>query len=312
MNPQLPNFVDGQEGIFFDMADDDYRKASGISNSMLKALALDGAEPGSPAHFLQSFKDPQTDSDALFVGRMVHSRILTPDVPLPGIVEIPAEYPAPADCSAVKTKKCKPGDMLKWFGGATYCKQWLAAQKAAGLRPMDKSDIEMMDGIVNAVANHPICKVAFKEGKSEVSLFKRYHRNGGMILKKGRLDWISPGPAIVDIKTCQDARACEFDRVIWTRRYYVAASYYLDLYNELHPDDQKTNFIIVAVEKFAPYAIQVFDLNPTDLRDGRDEYKRNLALVMECMKQGEWPAYPDTIQPIKMRAPYNRKTILQD
>ena len=308
----LPNFIEGDEGVFENLPDPDYRKAAGVSNSMLKNIAMDGAEPGSPAHFVQSFNDPSTDSDALFFGRMVHSRILTPDAPLPGVVAIPENYPAPANCSAVKQKKCQPGDPLPWHGAANYCKDWLAAQEAAGIRPMSTTQIGDMSGVVNAVVTHPICQVAFAEGKPEVSLFKRYHRDNGMVLRKARLDWVPPGPALPDIKTCLDARKVEFDRVIWSRRYYVQAAYYLDLWNELNPDDQKTNFVFIAVEKFAPYNVQVFDVDPRDIDDGRREYQRNLALVMHCLKYGEWPGYPVGIQPIKMRVPNNRKTLLPD
>ncbi len=305
----LPNFIQGEEGVFYDLPDADYRKAPGVSNSMLKNIALDGEEPGSPAHFVEAFNTPNTDSDALFMGRMIHSRILTPDAPLPGVVAIPENYPAPANCSAVKQKKCLPGDPLPWHGAANYCKDWLVAQEKAGIRPMSATQIGDMSGMVNAIVRHPTCQLAFAEGKSEVSLFKQYHRDNGMVLRKARLDWVSPGPALADIKSCQDARALEFDRVLWTRRYYVQAAYYLDLWNELNPNDQKTNFVFMAVEKFAPYNIQIFDLDPRDLEDGRREYQRNLALIMQCLKDGHWPGYPTEIQPIKMRQPFNRKNL---
>lgn len=308
----LPNFTDGQEGVFENLPDPDYRKASGISNSMLKAIALDGEEPGSPAHFVQSFNDPDTDTDALFLGRCVHSKILTPNEPLPGFIQIPETYPAPADCSAVKQKKAMPGDPLPWHGAAKYCKQWLAAAAAVGQRALSESQIKTMEGVVCAIANDPTCQIIFKNGKSEVSLFKQYHRDNRMILRKARLDWVSPGTALVDIKTCQDARACEFDSVLWKRRYYVQAAYYLDIWNKLNPDDIKTQFVFIAVEKAAPYAIQIFQLEECDIENGRYEYRRNLALVMECMTTGVWPGYPDGVQKIKMRAPYNRKSILQD
>ena len=305
----LPNFIDGKEGVFYDLPDGDYRKASGISNSMLKNIALDGEEPGSPAHFVQAFKDPSTDSDALFFGRMVHSRILTPGEPLPGVIEIPATYPAPADCSAVKQKKAQPGDPLPWHGAAKHCKQWLQAQVTAGLRPMTIEQIEAMDGVVNAIANDETCQIIFKDGKPEVSVFKRHQ---GRILRKARMDWVHPGLCLVDVKTCQDARACEFDRTLWARRYYVQAAYYLDLWNECNPGDQKTNFVFIAVEKAAPYAIQIFDVDAQDLENGRREYRRNLALAMQCMESGIWPGYPQGVQPIKMRAPFNRKTLLPE
>jgi len=290
----LPNFTDGQEGVFYDLPDADYRKASGVSNSMLKHIALTGEEPGSPAHFVQSFKDPDVDSEALFMGRIIHSRILTPGEPLPGIVAIPETYTN------------EKGEVKPWSGNAKICKNWLSSQASAGLRPMKVEDIQKMDGVVSAIIGDPTCKTIFEEGKAEVSLFKQYHRNGGMVLRKARLDWVSPGAALVDIKSCQDARAIDFDSVIWKRRYYVQAAYYLDLWNELNPDDQKSNFVFIAVEKFAPYAIQIFDLDAGDIGKGRREYQRNLSLVIECIKSGEWPGYPDGVQPIKMRKPYNR------
>jgi hypothetical protein len=305
----LPDFTGGDEGVFYDMPDEVYRKSPGVSNSMLKAISSDGEDPGSPAHFLAQFSYPQEDTDALFMGRYIHSRILTPDAPLPGIVEIPDTYPAPANCSAVKQKKVQPGDPLPWHGAATYCKQWEADQVANGNRPMKAADIEKIDGVVNAIAAHPTCKVIFENGTSEVSLFKRYHNGNGMILRKARLDWVPPGTALVDVKTCLDARAVKFARTLWNRRYFVQAAIYLTLWNELNPHDQKTNFVFVAVEKFAPYGIQIFDVSQEDIRAGNWEWRRNLALVIECMKRGEWPAYPTETQTIKMQAPYGTALI---
>lgn len=297
----LPNFIDGKEGVFYDLPDPDYRAASGVSNSMLKNIALDGEEPGSPAHFVAAFNDPTMDSDALFFGRMVHSRILTPGEPLPGMIEYPENY---ADE--------KTGEAKKWNGNSKVCKRWEAEQEAAGLRPMKAAEIRAMDGVVNAITSDPMCQKAFADGKAEVSLFKPYHTANGMVLRKARLDWVSPGYALVDIKTCQDARTFDFDGVLWKRRYYVQAAYYLDLWNELNPDDQKTNFIFIAVEKSSPHAIQIFDMDPTDLDSGRREYRRNLSTIIQCMKTGEWPGYPTGIQAIRMRAPYNRKSVLPD
>ena len=296
----LPNFTDGQEGVIYDLPDADYRSASGISNSMLKNVALDGEEPGSPAHFVASFLDPQTDTDALFMGRSVHQRILTPNEPLPGVVAVPETYTN------------EKGEVKPWSGNAKVCKNWLEAQKQAGLRPLKQEQIDAMDGVVNAIAQNETCKLAFKEGKAEVSLFKRWSNQNGTILRKARLDWVCPGAALVDIKTCLDARACEFDRVLWARRYYVQAAYYLDVWNELNPDDQKTDFVFIAVEKFPPFAVQLFAVDQSDIDNGRREYRRNLSLVIECLKTGVWPAYPEGVQPIKMRAPFNRKTLIQE
>lgn len=271
-----------------------------MSNSMLKHIAMDGEEPGSPAHFIAAFDNPVEDTDALFVGRMVHSRILTPGEPLPGIVAYPETY-------TNEKNEVKP-----WSGNAKVCQAWKATQVAAGLRPMKPDAIRAMDGVVNAVTEDPTCKIAFREGKSEVSVFKRFHTEQGMVLRKARMDWVCPGPALVDIKTCQDARACEFDRVLWARRYYVQAAYYLDLWNACNPSDKKDHFVFIAVEKSAPHSIQLFAMDTTDIENGRREYRRNLGLLIHCMKLNAWPGYPQGVQPIKMRVPYNRTSVLPD
>lgn len=296
----LPNFTDGKEGVFYDLPDADYRKAPGVSNSMLKNIALDGDEPGSPAHFAAAFHDPTEDTDALFFGRMVHSRILTPCDPLPGIVAYPETYTN------------EKGEIKPWSGNAKVCKAWIEAQEAAGLRPMKPDAIRAMDGVVNAITKDTTCEIAFRNGKAEVSVFKQHHTANGMVLRKARMDWVPPGPALVDIKTCQDARACEFDRVLWSRRYYVQAAFYLDLWNECNPDDKKDYFVFVVVEKSAPHAIQLFAMDPTDIESGRREYRRNLSLVIQCINSGEWPGYPQGVQPIKMREPSNRKSLLPE
>lgn len=312
MTPTL-NFTTGTEGAFDDMSDADYRAAAGVSNSMLTHIAPDGEEAGSPAHFIEALTHPQPDSDALFTGRMVHSMILTPGAPLPGIVEIPETYPAPASHLDVKSGAIKAGDPLKWTGNAKFCKAWLAHSEAAGLRPVKTEQREAIEGMVKAVADDPNCQIIFKRGKPEVSLFKRYYRGDGMILRKGRVDWVPPGPILPDIKSCQDARQCDFASVIFKRRYYVQAAYYLDLHNDLHPDDQKTGFALVAVEKFPPYAIQIHLLTAEDIQEGRWEYQKNLALVMECQRQDVWQKYSDKIVTTKMRVPFGKgKTVLQD
>jgi len=302
---KLPNFLSELSAVKYDLPDPEYRAAHGVSNSMLKAIALDGEEPGSPAHFVAQFEKPKEDTDAMFIGRSVHSRILTPDAPLEGMIQIPDEYAVTADSSLVKTKKVAAGDMVKWSGNAKFCKEWKAKQEAAGNRPMTAEEMRTMDGIVNAIAADETCQAIFKDGDAEVSLFKPYYRNGGMVLRKARLDWVTPVPVMVDIKSCQDARSSMFDRTLWQRRYYVQAALYLDLWNELNPKDQKERFCFIAVEKFPPYALQVFDVDPQTLEYGRKEYQRNLALLIECIKVNEWPAYPKGFQPLKMRAPYN-------
>lgn len=296
------NFTSGTEGVFYDMPDADYRKLPGVSNSMLKHIATDGSDVGSPAHFKLALDEASFDSDALFIGRMVHSLILTPTEPLPSVVEQPESYASPAGCSAVKAKKCNVGDPLPWHGAATYCKDWTAAQEKAGLRVLTRQQLEDINGIVNAVACNPIARMALERGKAEVSLSKGYQRDGRHLLRKARLDWVPSGPSLVDIKTTMDARKDEFAKSFFKFRYYVQAAFYLDLWNELNPDDQKTNFVFIAVEKFAPYAVSVFDVAPRAIETGRAKYQADLNVLLTCMETDSWPAYGDDVQGLDLPA----------
>lgn len=303
---KLPDFLAELSAIKYDLPDAEYRSAPGVSNSMLLKMSGDGQEPGSPNHFRAQFEEEQEDADAMFLGRSIHSRVLTPDAPLEGMIAIPDEYSAPADSSLVKQKKVAVGDMIKWSGNAKYCKNWKAQQEALGKRPMTASELRMVDGIVNSIANDETCRLAFKEGKAEVSLWKPYYRNDGMVLRKARLDWVSAGPSICDVKSCQDARAHEFGSTVWKRGYFRQSAYYLDAWNELNPNEQKESFIFIAAEKFPPYAIQVFALRKEDIESGRKAYQKDLNTLIHCIKHNEWPAYAPGVQELKMNAPYRK------
>lgn len=299
----MERFTKGQEGVFYDMADADYRKMPGVSNSMLKHIATDGEDVGSPAHFQQALREVDFDSDTLFIGRMVHSKILTPKEPLPSIIVIPENYPAEIQ-DPDSTLKVKPKITIQkpWHGAAAYCKKWLAEQEARGVRPMTRQQMIDIEGIVTSVANNPVARMALERGKPEVSLCKKYSRDNGFLLKKARLDWVPEGPALVDIKSCLDARKDAFEKTMLKYRYYVQAVYYLDLWNELNPHDQKTNFVFIAVEKFAPYAVNVFDVVPRALGTGRSVYQRNLHLLLTCMETDSWPAYGDDVKALDLPA----------
>jgi hypothetical protein len=298
MNILPPDF----EGVILDMPDADYRKAPGVSNSILKHISQSGDDVGSPAHFKANLARPMKDTDALFFGRMVHSRILTPDAALPNVEVAPDFYAAPADCDAVKKKKVAAGDLLPWHGASSYCKNWNFERVEKGIRVVTADEMESMNGVVNAIAKNPIAAMALASGAAEVSLFKQYwlDRSKPPILRKARLDWIPNGPALVDIKTTIDARKDEFSKSYFKFRYYVQAAYYLDLWNECNPDNQKTNFVFIAVEKKAPFALNVFDVTPRSMEAGRAEYRRNLHLLMACMETDSWPAYGDDVKSLDL------------
>jgi hypothetical protein len=124
------------------------------------------------------------------------------------------------------------------------------------------------------------------DGKSEVELFWT-HKNG--LRGKARLDHISRGYGIWDLKSTKDASPLAFGRQAASLGYHVQASEYVDAaeangYGTLP-------YTLLAVEKTPPFAAALYTVTPDHLELGRSIYLPLLDRVKECQESGEWPAY---------------------
>lgn len=302
------------EGIYLNMPAAEYHGSPGVSNTMLKHLRR------SPAHLQEYLQEGIETTEEMMLGTLAHSRILEPDQPLPKIALIPETYPAPADCSAVKQKKCQPGDPLPWHGGANYCRLWKQNIEAAGGVVLTKERMAVLNGMVEALKGSPRACDALGQanGISEVSIFTRFCL-GGEVLRRMRLDFVHVGSCLVDVKTCEDARLDRFRSHAYDMGYHRQAAYYLDGFNdavrdevvmqklrasmteetwiELKPIFQpKETFVFIAIERKPPHGICFFQVHPNALEKGREEYVEGLRLYIECARQDTWPAYTDEIQ----------------
>lgn len=82
---------------------------------------------------------------------------------------------------------------------------------------------------------------------------------------------------IIDVKSCRDASPDAFKRDIATYKYYVQASYYIDVLGA-------NKFIFLAVEKTAPFMVGIYELNRADLDRGRELIRKALALSKQPEK----------------------------
>ncbi len=292
-------FKPGTEGTFYDLPDPDYRKAPGVSNSMLKHIASTGEEPGSPAHYQQYLKDPTRMTRPLLLGRLAHAAILRPEDPMESVVLQPLVRKAEAEDSAVKQGKVEIGEAIAWSNNSKVCKRWHDDQAAAGRTVLTGQEYETLVGVIKAIAGHGQAAAALAQGHAEVSVFKEFWHavedKRRMVLRKARMDWVSAGNSIVDVKTTTDARREEFGKQMFKMRYHVQSAFYLDCWNEANPDDQKTTFVFIAAEKKPPFAVSVFQVAERALEAGRDEYHRNLNVLLTCMEMDDWPSYSQDI-----------------
>jgi hypothetical protein len=195
----------------------------------------------------------------------------------------------------------------------TEGKAWRAEALKSGRMIVTASDWESVQGMVNRVAANPDCRKIFSNGWSEVSCFARDQQTG--VMKKMRIDWLTKAPAnfIADIKTVQEGKASndEFGKVLYDLRYYSQAAWYLDIWNQLNPDDIRQHFLFIAVEKVEPYLENILPIAQDAVEAGREQNAIDFATYCECIKSGYWPGYNyEEFKEVNIPE-YARKTVIK-
>jgi exodeoxyribonuclease VIII len=258
--------------IVYDQPDEEYRKAEGFNASGLKNFIR------SPAHFKASLDEPQEYTPALVKGILFHHLLLTPNAPLRVAIK-----PAGLD------------------GRKPEGKAWKMQHE--GMPICDQEDLDSCQRMVNSIRNHPNAAAAFGMGKPEVSVFHEYKclLSGDMIQLKGRMDFVNDGAAIVDAKTCEDARPASFASAAVDFGYFWQATIYLHfLWNPVcrllgKPELQKTDFVFVAVEKTPPYATKCFCVGAGVYNLYIPKIEEELMNYNKAKLSGFYPAYPTDV-----------------
>lgn len=237
-----------------------YHKAEGISKSGLDIIA-----EKTPAHYQQWLKDEEEETEAKRFGQILHRALLEPDT-------------------------YKDGFYTRPEGMKFTTKDGIAWKEAHQDRPiLSTNDAVTVSSMVSAVHTHPFAKRLLAGALAEQSLFVEDSHG---TLRKSRLDALTKGNVIPDIKTCESAALPDFERSVSKYRYHVQAAYYLDNSNLLGID--KHTFFFICVEKSAPYAVRCLQLMAEVIEAGRILYQRDLQVYRNCVESGKWPAYEDS------------------
>jgi hypothetical protein len=274
----------------------EYHAWTGASNSRLTHLDR------SPAHLQAYLAQPRTESEALRLGRSLHSAILEPD-------DFTSNYTVAGQCEA--TKK---GDGLRCSNpGVDYhsIEGWLcgihARGRAAGFANvrtvLSTSDYALCLGARDSVYRQHSAKGLLPtdrdQGAIELSLRWRDAETGTDI--KARLDYHAPsiaGGTIVDVKSTTDASKDAFTRTIYDRGYHRQGALYLAGSEAL--DLPARHFALIAVEKEPPYAVAVYRLTAPAVDAGRFQLRSLLQRYAICVDRNQWPAYDDRVQDISL------------
>lgn len=253
----------------------DYLKVPGVNWSTLKHLAK------SPAHYRQAVDNPGDDTDPRKLGRATHLATLEPE-------RFRSEV--------VVWEETRRG------------KEWLAFQAAnVGREILTRAQHTAACAISNSVKLHPLARKHLARGDAEVSLSWRWESkplDGFAPCSfdcKGRIDWLAEDGTIVDLKSTRDASPEGFQRECVRYGYHAQLAMYRDGL-EAAAGIVGAPVVIVAVENFAPYVVQVYRVGEDALRVGRAHYRDLLARLNVCQLSGEWPGYSEGELPLVLPA----------
>jgi hypothetical protein len=242
----------------------DYHADPAVSASHLHAVAK------SPYHYWSRYLDTKRiapePTAAMRLGLLVHCAVLEPD-------ELLQRY------SVAPDRRTKEG------------KAAVARMAAEGIEAVSETDMALALSMAASVRVHPAAAALLAHGKAEQSFWWDDTDTG--LRCKCRPDWYS-GSTVVDLKTTTDASPAGFARSVATFRYHVQASHYLA---GLHGAER---FVFIAVEKTAPYAVAVYELDAAAMAAGDELRQRDMRIIADCQATTEWPGYGDDCQALSL------------
>ena len=144
--------------------------------------------------------------------------------------------------------------------------------------------------IRETVLSHPIAKQLIESSQHEVIRTWIDPISGAEC--KCRADCVN-NSFIVDLKTVLDASPEAISRHIAHYEIHRQAAFYLDGLG-------KPKFLVIAVEKTAPYPVAVYHIPDHVISIGREIYQKLARLYQYCVDNNEWPAYSKEISDVQL------------
>lgn len=251
-------------GVHKDMSFEDYAKAEGLNQSKLKVMKR------SPAKFKHLLQVSREDTEALGMGRAIHTAVLEPELFNQMFVQEPEV-----------NKRTNEGKRL------------LAEFKElnGGKELLSPSDYNSVFEIASAVLSHPDAARLLEDTERELSVW--WEDKATDVLCKARVDaWKPSIRTIVDLKTTRDAGP-GFERSIYSYGYHMQAAWY-NAALEAHGYEPH-HFVIIAVEKEPPYDIGIYRLTDDVIELSKRENEALLRRYAECKRKDYWPGYTQGI-----------------
>jgi PDDEXK-like domain of unknown function (DUF3799) len=271
-------------GVFYDMPEGEYhyRRLGECNHSGLRVI-----RNRTPAHYkawVEESHKPKTklerakEAQHFRLGRIVHSRILEPD-------RFASMYLLQPDFGPMQSSKNR----------ATR-DEWLESQ-ADGAIICTKENIDTANAMYESIMRHKTARLVIQNGKPEVTIRWICPRTG--LRCKIRVDWYSEDFAFaMDLKSTMDASKMEFSRSIAKYDYHVQHCLYSEGVNSHGlPLD---NYILLPVEKEAPYAVATYHIDAAGEELGFKLLDESMDKMKACVEKDSWPAYSEDIESLTL------------
>ena len=263
--------------IAYNQGDFAYRKEAGVNQSSLKKI-LD-----SPAHYQAALKSKLIPTPAMEMGTALHA------LSLDGEDAFNGAYIKKPDGIRLNTKEGR-----EWKEGVGR-KKVLAS---GGKDDPWGSVLGMAKSLERLAWFDPKQEDYIKH--NEVSIYWEEHG----VNCKARLDRVLIEEGIVlDLKTTDSVDPELFTKKVVSLGYDFQAAYYARAAEVAYGKPFK--FIFVAVERKAPYTVDLFEVTPDMMQEGLYKVEKALKLYAECDASGEWPNREPVIRQLDYPGWYN-------
>ena len=269
-DPPEPKFPD--PGVYYGVPEDVYHACKHMSQSRLKLIDK------CPAKDAERQKYPPTSTDAQVEGTATHYCILQPELYDKKVVARPK-----LDMRKPKNKE--------------QVAAWELEAQTEGKLLIDEVVESRICRMRDAVHAHPEARDLFVKGECETTIVFDVPMPMSSISSvrcKMRIDYVPTGTnIIVDLKTTRCSHPSVFLRDVIKFGYHVQAAFYWYGYQQMvcASDD----YLIIAVEKTAPYPVTIFRMTPELIGAGESVWISGMKKYIDCTKSGRWPGYTDEL-----------------
>lgn len=246
--------------------EEEYRAHPGVNHSTLKYFARGAAH----ANLVQKKKVKETD--AMRLGTLVHLMVLEPHLVEEQVAVTPEVN---RRTKAGKEELAKFRDQNK--GRMTYTADEYAQAEA----------------MAESARSHPAAKALLDDlAYAEV---ERYWRDDVFGIEcKCKIDGVTTGRRMLDVKTTIDASPSAFSRAIFNNYYHTQAAWYM-FGNGVSQGPPAESYSIIAIEKTEPFDVVVYDLSKQSVDLGMKQVMEWLRDYHYAKKNDTWVSHPKEV-----------------